>query len=113
MEVVKPWEDTIRRASGLIEHVCKHGVGHPAIGSVLWMAANGMKDMGVHGCDGCCRSPEWQLTDAIDGLKIATMHMFQFRKAAYASVAKQNAHPRGTAAPAGTVQGDVGFREDQ
>ena len=27
-----PWKKTIRRENGLIEHICKHGCGHPAAG---------------------------------------------------------------------------------
>ena len=40
-----------RRDRGIMERICKHGVGHPdpdspwPIGSHQW----------VHGCDGCCR----------------------------------------------------------
>jgi len=63
-----------RRETGLIEHTCPHGIGHPNPGSALWVAEsvvirrdNDPKwdgDMGtlgeieeawtVHGCDGCC-----------------------------------------------------------
>jgi len=45
------------RASGLLEWVCEHGVGHPDYLS----ACNVAKEHGhhvetwlVHGCDGCC-----------------------------------------------------------
>lgn len=64
--------NTLRRETGLIEHTCPHGVGHPNVGSALWMnEAEHMRDAedadnpddldpddyegwGVHGCDGCC-----------------------------------------------------------
>ena len=69
-EEVKPWIQTIRRESGLIEHICRHGTGHPAIGSVHWMELNGIECMDVHGCDGCCRNIEWKLADVIEGLKV-------------------------------------------
>lgn len=40
----------LQRSSGLIEDVCKHGIGHPNKQSV--------KEMGdawaLHGCDRCC-----------------------------------------------------------
>lgn len=63
---------TIRRASGLIEHVCGHGCGHPNAGSVQYMEFMSNADLdndvlpqipsapcpdsswAVHGCDGCC-----------------------------------------------------------
>jgi hypothetical protein len=72
---------TLRRETGLIEHVCEHGVGHPNDGSIQYM--NFIEDLnkrqaealesgedcidrripdgpfidkhwGIHGCDGCC-----------------------------------------------------------
>lgn len=75
-----PWCSTIRRSSGLIEHICEHGVGHPAIGSVQFMELNGAEMMGVHGCDGCCHTPEWRLADALEGLKIANELLFNLIK---------------------------------
>lgn len=58
---------TYRRETGLIEHTCEHGVGHPNHGSALWLA-EAEADLGeteeqisetahawlTHGCDGCC-----------------------------------------------------------
>lgn len=76
----KPWVETIRRASGLVEHICKHGVGHPAIGSVLWMEENGAEGYDIHGCDGCCNDPEWKLQDALEGLRIATKLMLEYKR---------------------------------
>ncbi len=80
----KPWVQTIRRASGLVEHICEHGVGHPAIGSVMWLDLAGPEDAkgswGVHGCDGCCTTQEWMLADALEGLRIATEHLFSAAK---------------------------------
>lgn len=67
----KPWVQTIRRENGLVEHVCKHGCGHPAIGSVHFAESQGIKNMGIHGCDGCCQDNDWRLSDAIDGSRIA------------------------------------------
>ena len=70
----RPWAETIRREGGLIEHVCKHGVGHPCGPSVHWLSIHGMgESFGVHGCDGCCSKPEWVLQDWIDGCKIANI----------------------------------------
>lgn len=69
------WEEhTIRRETGLVEHACPHGIGHPNPGSALWIAEGVVArraededwdgDEGpiediegawmVHGCDGCC-----------------------------------------------------------
>lgn len=82
--MVNPWVDTTRRATGLVEHVCEHGVGHPAVGSIMWMNLTGpegaRRSWGVHGCCGCCRSTEWQLADALEGLKIANELLFKCRK---------------------------------
>jgi hypothetical protein len=47
------------RASGLVERICEHGVGHPDPDSVEYFAGLLLPDEGrwwtVHGCDGCCR----------------------------------------------------------
>lgn len=75
-----PWVRTVRRASGLVENVCVHGVGHPAIGSVMWMSRNGHAGCGIHGCDGCCRDPEWERKDALEGLRIATNLLYEAKK---------------------------------
>ncbi len=77
MSDTMPWEKTIRRASGLVEHICKCGVGHPAIGSVQWLKLHGDNHAGVHGCCGCCTTTEWRLADAVDGLRI-TNELLQF-----------------------------------
>jgi len=77
---MKPWQHTIRRETGLIENVCGHGVGHPAAASVHWMELNGHKSMGVHGCCGCCQTPEWQLADATEGYKKANEIIVAYSK---------------------------------
>ena len=44
----------IVRASGLVEDICKHSIGHP---NAAWMKIHdpdGEKGFGIHGCDGCC-----------------------------------------------------------
>lgn len=74
----KPWKQTICRETGLIEHICKeHGVGHPAAASVHWAQINGNECMGVHGCCGCCQTPEWKLADAIEGYEKANELLLQ------------------------------------
>lgn len=49
---------TIRRETGLIEHVCEHGIGHPNVGSMARLdeiyGPGSDGSWGVHGCDGCC-----------------------------------------------------------
>lgn len=51
------WTKTIR-ASGLIEWVCEHGVGHPDYESAVYLNTHGHEGSrgtwGIHGCDGCC-----------------------------------------------------------
>lgn len=69
MKIKVPWMRTIRRETGIVEHICKCGVGHPAFASVdffnkaLGLAPDDMS-LSVHGCCGCCSKPEWQLADA-------------------------------------------------
>lgn len=49
------WTKCIRE-TGLIEHVCPHGVGHPDFRSIKEMEQRHPTGYwGVHGCDGCCR----------------------------------------------------------
>lgn len=48
--------DQIVRASGLVEDICKHGVGHP---NEEWLRSHCLKPetyhtWSIHGCDGCC-----------------------------------------------------------
>lgn len=46
-----------KRASGLIEWICEHGVGHPDIESAEKVASKRNHDVDVwltHCCDGCC-----------------------------------------------------------
>jgi hypothetical protein len=76
-----PWIKTVRRENGIIEHICKHGVGHPAMGSVDFMTqVNGDNAYGIHGCDGCCSDPEWKLADAQNGCRIANRYIINLMK---------------------------------
>jgi len=43
-----------RRASGLVEDMCSHGVGHPNPESVKDLEARGLRGFDLHGCCGCC-----------------------------------------------------------
>ena len=44
------------RETGLLEDICKHGVGHPNKDWLKhrWKVAPDEKYWEVHGCDGCC-----------------------------------------------------------
>jgi hypothetical protein len=80
-----PWKHTIRRESGLVEHVCKHGLGHPAYASADYMNNSLPEDDSnnpylVHGCCGCCHSAEWKLADMQQGIKIANSLLKQYQK---------------------------------
>lgn len=44
------------RASGIIQLVCEHGVGHP-----IKIPNERIKSQWVHGCEGCCSKPEFLL----------------------------------------------------
>ena len=45
----------VTRASGLVEYVCLHGVGHPTEESIKDMTLKyGDWHWGRHGCCGCC-----------------------------------------------------------
>jgi len=74
--MTKPWIKTIRRASGLVEHICKHGVGHPAYGSVHWHKLHGRDGMDVHKCCGCCADKDWQIADLKEGVEIANALLY-------------------------------------
>jgi len=79
--VSDPWVKTIRRETGLIEHICEHGVGHPAIGSVDWMNKQTDQDgWGIHGCDGCCHDKDWQLASLRDSVVIANDLIIQHQE---------------------------------
>lgn len=90
---------TIRRETGLIEHICPHGIGHPNAGSIQYMEwywkvydsfefdYESMDDKGsllnqipvegprkstwgIHGCDGCCGGEDFP-GKAVDSIKFA------------------------------------------
>ena len=61
----------VRRENGIVELVCKHGTGHPAPGSVHWHEMHGSTHAGVHGCCGCCQTPEWKLKAATQSYEVA------------------------------------------
>lgn len=68
------FKSTIRRETGLIEHICQHGCGHPAYGSVDWMEmVTGDDSWGIHGCcqESCCSKLDWILEDLMQGIEAA------------------------------------------
>lgn len=76
-----PWVRTIRRETGLVEHKCSHGVGHPAEASADWQGQIRGHAPGTwmsHGCDGCCGSVEWQLADLREGVHRANELLIEF-----------------------------------
>lgn len=46
--------DQTVRATGLVEDICEHGVGHPNIEWLKEHDPDGKLGFSVHGCDGCC-----------------------------------------------------------
>lgn len=54
--------DLVLRASGLMERICPHGVGHPDPDSLAYfMRLDPDCELGTHGCEGCCASDdEWR-----------------------------------------------------
>jgi len=82
---VLPWRSTSRRETGLLEHHCEHGVGHPVEGSADWMALSSGAPRGdnpfmVHGCDGCCGSTEWQLASLRQSVTIANEIILEHKR---------------------------------
>lgn len=43
---------------GLIERLCRHGIGHSDPDSVQYLESIGVKEAAIHGCDGCCQKTE-------------------------------------------------------
>lgn len=84
---------TIRRETGLIEHICKHEIGHPVYASADWIARFYHKEDSefsleetrdawlVHGCDGCCNSAEWQLQSLKESVEIANQIIVDHKRA--------------------------------
>jgi len=51
----------IVRASGLVEDICEHGIGHPNISWLKLHDPDGEKGYSIHGCDGCCADKETRM----------------------------------------------------
>lgn len=46
--------EQIVRASGLVEDICEHGIGHPNLEYIKKHDPDGELGLGIHGCDLCC-----------------------------------------------------------
>lgn len=58
----KPKWKLLHRASGLVEWICEHGVGHPDEDSAELIAkhyGHSTDTWLVHGCDGCCSKKDF------------------------------------------------------
>lgn len=53
---MRGWSLLFRADKGLMERLCAHGVGHPDPDDMAWHASQARDWLGVHGCDGCCRT---------------------------------------------------------
>lgn len=52
------WPLHFRQDRFIWERVCEHGIGHPDPDQFDYWVSTGRTGEAVHGCDGCCRSPE-------------------------------------------------------
>lgn len=78
-----PWENTLRRENGIVEHICKHGVGHPIYGSAHFMGLfhddPTMVHL-VHGCDGCCQNEMWQRIEMKGSVEVSNYIIIALRR---------------------------------
>lgn len=52
---MRGWLLNWRDDRGLMERLCPHGIGHPDPDDLAYQLSVG-RDVGVHGCDRCCRA---------------------------------------------------------
>ena len=54
---MKNWPLNYRNDRGMMERICKHGVGHPDPDYLAYIEREGwdLEAYSTHGCDGCCR----------------------------------------------------------
>jgi len=56
---MKDWPTHWRDDRGMMERICKHGIGHPDLDHINWISRNvgprAASIESIHGCDGCCR----------------------------------------------------------
>lgn len=51
---MRGWRLNWRDDRGLMERMCRHGIGHPDPDDVAYRLRLGQRGFAVHGCDGCC-----------------------------------------------------------
>lgn len=56
-----------RADKGIMERVCRHGVGHPDPDDLIVKSRPELAD--IHGCDGCCRFGEDTMDQAWESLE--------------------------------------------
>ena len=57
---MKDWPLHFRDDRGIMERICKCGVGHPDPDDLAFRIRNGADDSaGIHGCCGCCTPPNF------------------------------------------------------
>lgn len=52
---MRAWPTNWRGDRGLMERICRHGIGHPDPDALAYHVSVGEHWQGMHGCDGCCR----------------------------------------------------------
>jgi len=75
---IKKFPHLIMRETGLMEFICEHGVGHPAVSSAKFKDEQHKHEPGtwsIHGCDGCCHEdfPDVEFHPAEKGSDLATL----------------------------------------
>lgn len=53
---MRGWLLNWRDDRGLMERLCPHGIGHPDPDDLAYQLSVGRDDVGMHGCDRCCRA---------------------------------------------------------
>ena len=70
---MKNWPTHWRDDRGLMERLCKHGIGHPDPDDLAFKKRNSLPDAkGIHGCDGCCNEKTFQTKELLEAMKNGT-----------------------------------------
>lgn len=59
------WPFLWREDRGIMERICKHGIGHPDLDAADRFERLGQDWQNVHGCDGCCTGISYSLVERI------------------------------------------------